>query len=114
MHNITEYITLLAHHLFYWDIKVSFREYELQKVYTYLEAIDGVFDVVKTKDSKKEWKDFIIVTKSKIINTHTVIVNIITVLGVRLRNPNNKITIDISPCWIFVNSKMMQRPVMTE
>ena len=64
-HNNTRCITLLAYHPLYRDVTVAVGDSETRKVYKHLADIDGVMDIVETKDSQTDGKYFVIVDSSK-------------------------------------------------
>ena len=85
-HNNTRCITLLAYHPVYRDVKVSVGESEPRKVYKHLADIDGVMDIVETKDSQTDGKYFVIVDSSKMAPAEFAISQVLGALNVRLRN----------------------------
>ena len=64
-HNSTDFITIDGYHPYHRRLKVKFGNHLMQRVYKYLNDIDGVYDVVETNKSQKVGKYFIIVDKNK-------------------------------------------------
>ena len=86
-HNNTRCITLLGYHPLYRDVTIAVGDSATRKVYKHLADIDGVMDVVETKDSQMDGKYFVIVDSSKMAPAEFAISQVLGALTDRLRNP---------------------------
>ena len=89
-HNNTRCITLLAYHPLYRDAKVVVGDSDPRKLYKHLADIDGVIDIVETKDSQTEGKYFFIADSSKMTPAEFAISQVIGAHNARLRNPTEE------------------------
>lgn len=88
-HNNTDCITLVRYPQSYWQAKLNIGNLPPQKAYKYLQRTNDVIDVVETKDSQTEDNCFIIVNKTKRLQTEANIQRFIKALIVQLQNPDN-------------------------